>query len=259
MFLISPRRYGKSSLIHGHALLPAVAKRGTLVEVTVSSFAYVPFFEGSSPSPHFRRDALGSGPHLAARRHPVRPRRSALHRYNAANDAVRPVFIPDVRSDRDVSRLAQEVFALPGQLAATPQGRGRAEQTSGDWAIQRRLGRACHACCRSAQRDVGYVSPDIEPSLMELLGPRRPCSTSRWASGSRNPPGRRVRLHRSALQSFRRLQGQGLGLARHRRTGPGTCRCNFVERLAHETWDEVRAAGRRRRRSTICMRRFAGC
>src|SRR5229473_1078749 len=46
VFLISPRRYGKSSLIR-HAL-SAVAKRGTLtVEVTVSSFSsYVAFLEG---------------------------------------------------------------------------------------------------------------------------------------------------------------------------------------------------------------------
>src|SRR6266513_983638 len=46
VFLISPRRYGKSSLIR-HAL-SAVARRGTLtVEVTVSSFSsYVAFLEG---------------------------------------------------------------------------------------------------------------------------------------------------------------------------------------------------------------------
>src|SRR5947199_10476764 len=46
VFLISPRRYGKSSLIR-HALA-AVRRRGTLtVEVTVSSFSsYVAFLEG---------------------------------------------------------------------------------------------------------------------------------------------------------------------------------------------------------------------
>src|SRR6266853_4146819 len=46
VFLISPRRYGKSSLIR-HALA-AVARRGTLtVDVTVSSFSsYVAFLEG---------------------------------------------------------------------------------------------------------------------------------------------------------------------------------------------------------------------
>src|SRR3989441_10363706 len=46
VFLISPRRYGKSSLIR-HAL-SAVARRGALtVEVTVSSFSsYVAFLEG---------------------------------------------------------------------------------------------------------------------------------------------------------------------------------------------------------------------
>src|SRR6185369_15390586 len=46
VFLISPRRYGKSSLVR-HALA-AAARRGALtVEVTVSSFSsYVAFLEG---------------------------------------------------------------------------------------------------------------------------------------------------------------------------------------------------------------------
>src|ERR1044071_3176218 len=46
VFLISPRRYGKSSLIR--RALAAVARQGTLtVEVTVSSFSsYVAFLEG---------------------------------------------------------------------------------------------------------------------------------------------------------------------------------------------------------------------
>src|SRR5438094_4782323 len=46
VFLISPRRYGKSSLIH-HALA-AMSRHGALtVELTVSSFSsYVAFLEG---------------------------------------------------------------------------------------------------------------------------------------------------------------------------------------------------------------------
>ena len=46
VFLISPRRYGKSSLVR-HALA-AMARRGALtVEVTVSSFSsYIAFLEG---------------------------------------------------------------------------------------------------------------------------------------------------------------------------------------------------------------------
>src|SRR5438105_3901718 len=46
VFLISPRRYGKSSLVR-HALA-AMSRRGALtVEVTVSSFSsYVSFLEG---------------------------------------------------------------------------------------------------------------------------------------------------------------------------------------------------------------------
>src|SRR5919201_128214 len=50
IFLISPRRYGKSSLIR-HALA-AMSRRGALtVETTVSSFSsYVAFLEGYAPA-----------------------------------------------------------------------------------------------------------------------------------------------------------------------------------------------------------------
>src|SRR5213078_3969953 len=106
VFLISPRRYGKSSLIR--QALAAVRRRGTLtVEVTVSSFSsYVAFLEGYAR-------AL-----MAAETKWDRARSWLREAIRSAHAEVRYVPDPTVRSDRDVSRLAQEVFELPARLAS---------------------------------------------------------------------------------------------------------------------------------------------
>src|SRR5947199_6535875 len=112
VFLISPRRYGKSSLIR--RALAAMARRGALtVDVTVSSFSsYVAFLEGYARAlvaaetrwdraRTWLRDAVRS----ARAEVRVSPESSPL--------GALTVSFPGVRSDRDVARLAQEVFALP--------------------------------------------------------------------------------------------------------------------------------------------------
>jgi AAA+ ATPase superfamily predicted ATPase len=116
VFLISPRRYGKSSLIR-HALA-AVARRGALtVEVTVSSFSsYVAFLEG------YARALISAETRWDRARTWLREVVQSAHaevRYapEASPLGSLTVSFPGVRSGRDVSRLAQEVFALPGRLA----------------------------------------------------------------------------------------------------------------------------------------------
>src|SRR5207247_6813632 len=90
------------------------------------------------------------------------------------------VSFPTVRTDRDISRLAQEVFALPARLAET---RGRKVIVALDefQAIAGFNGGSVEHALRAAvqhQRDVGYVFAGSEPSLMErMLGPRRPFYT----------------------------------------------------------------------------------
>src|SRR5213075_810534 len=80
-------------------------------------------------------------------------------------------------SDRDISRLAQDVFALPGRLAAA---RKRKVVVALDefQAIAEFNGGSVEHAMRAAvqhQRDVGYVFAGSEPSLMErMLGPKRP-------------------------------------------------------------------------------------
>src|SRR5207237_5915245 len=118
VFLISPRRYGKSSLIR--QALAAVARRGALtVDVTVSSFSsYVAFLEG-----YARALVAAETRSDRARtwlRDAVRSARAEV-RYSADASPLGAVTVsfPNVRSDRDVARLAQEVFALPARLAET--------------------------------------------------------------------------------------------------------------------------------------------
>src|SRR4051812_6207055 len=112
VFLISPRRYGKSSLIR--RALAAMTRRGALtVEVTVSSFSsYVAFLEGyaralvvSETKWDRARNWLRDVVHTA----------KAEVRYSpdAAPLGALSVSFPTVRTERDVARLAQEVFALP--------------------------------------------------------------------------------------------------------------------------------------------------
>ena len=155
--------------------------------------------------------------------------------------------VVNVRSDRDVSRLAQEVFALPGQLAAT---RRRKVVVALDefQAIGQFNGGSVEHAMRAAvqhQREVGYVFAGSEPSLMErMLGPRRPFYKAGPVMRLEKIPADEFvafidgRFNRSG---FKAEAGLGAAIVELAGNLPYD-----VQRLAHETWDEVRAAGRRR-------------
>jgi hypothetical protein len=246
VFLISPRRYGKSSLIR--QALAALGRRGALtVEVTVSSHtSYVSFLEGYAR-------ALGglegrwerARSWLAGGVTSTRPE----VRYEATRSGVGglSVSFPGVQTDRDVSRLANELFALPGRLAAE---RKRTVIVALDefQAIDAFNGGSVEHALRAAaqqQRNVGYVFAGSEPSLMEkMVGPRRPFYKA----------GPVIRLQKIAADVFApwieaRFAKSGI------RAEPGIGEAIVdlagnlpydVQRLAHETWDDVRVDGRRR-------------
>jgi hypothetical protein len=250
IFLISPRRYGKSSLIR--QALKSLARGGTLtVEVTVSSFSsYVAFLEGyaralmAAETKWDRARTWLSGAIRSAR---------AEVRYVPDPTLATPgsgslsVSFPTVRSDRDVSRLAQEVFALPAHLAAA---RKRPVVVALDefQAIGGFNGGSVEHAMRAAvqhQREVGYVFAGSEPSLMErMLTPRRPFYKA----------GPVMRLEKIPADEFSEFiearftksgvrPEPGLGLAIVDLAG------NLpydVQRLAHETWDEVRVGSRKK-------------
>jgi hypothetical protein len=245
IFLISPRRFGKSSLVR-QALRAATRAGALTVEVTVSSYSsYVAFLEGYAQAlvsiesrldraRGWLRDLLGDlRPELR-----VEPDRSGRARFAVA--------FPTVRSDRDVSRLAQEVFAMPGRIAEARRRR-MAVALDEFQAIGAFNGGSVEHALRAAvqhQRQVGYVFAGSEPALMErMLGRSRPF----YKAG---PVMRLQRIPADRFEAFIDTRFKSSAI----RPAPGVAAAIVdlagnlpydVQRLAHEVWDDVRAAGRR--------------
>jgi hypothetical protein len=241
IFLISPRRYGKSSLIR--RVLAGLSRRGALtVQVTVSSFSsYVAFLEGYAR-------ALMAAEASWDRAH--RWLRDAISstRVEVAADA--RIAFPNARTDRDISRLAEEVFTLPARLAAV---RRRKVVVALDefQAIGGFNGGSVEHAMRAAiqhQREVGYIFAGSEPTLMErMLTPKRPF----YKAGpvlrlEKIPPDEFAAFidDRFARSGITPEPGLGDAIVDLAANLPYD-----VQRLAHETWDEVR--GRAKRRATL--------
>ena len=248
VFLISPRRYGKSSLIR--RALAAMSRRGAItVDVTVSSFSsYVAFLEG------YARALVAAETRWDRARAWLREAiRSARVEVGAdpgpdgsASTSLRVSF-PNARTDRDISQLAQEVFALPARLADTRRRRVVVALDEFQAVAGFNGGSVEHALRAAVQhqREVGYVFAGSEPSLMErMLGPKRPFYKAGPVMRLEKIPADEfahfidARFSRSGIKPE-----EGLGAAIVDLAG------NLpydVQRLAHETWDDVRARGRRR-------------
>jgi len=250
VFLISPRRYGKSSLIR--RALAAMARKGAItVDVTVSSFSsYLAFLEGYAralAAAETRWDRARSWLREAIRS--TRIEVAAEPTVEAGGRARMPlrVSFPAARTERDISHLAEEVFALPARLA---DARGRRVVVALDefQAIAGFDGGSVEHALRAAvqhQRVVGYVFAGSEPSLMErMLGPKRPFYKAGPVMRLEKIPAAEfaafidARFARSGLKPEEGLGGAIVELA-------GNLPYD-VQRLAHETWDDVRASGRRR-------------
>lgn len=245
VFLISPRRYGKSSLIR--QALAALGRRGALtVEVTVSSYSsYVSLLEGYAKALvglesrwERARDWLTSA---------ISSTRPELRYERRGGTGAISVAFPLVRSERDISRLANEVFALPGRLA---EARGRPVVVALDefQAIDGFNGGSVEHSLRAAaqtQRRVGYVFAGSEPSLMEkMISPRRPF----YKAG---PVMRLQKIPPDVFAAF--IEARFARSAVRPEAGLGAAIVDLagnlpydVQRLAHETWDTVRTAGARR-------------
>jgi uncharacterized protein len=250
VFLISPRRYGKSSLIR-HAL-KAMSRRGALtVDVTVSSFSsYVAFLEGYSRAlvaAESKWDKARSWLADAIRSARAEVRYEPDPTMTTPGKGTLSVSFPSVRSDRDIARLAEEVFALPAKLAAA---RKRQVIVALDefQAIGEFNGGSVEHAMRAAvqhQRQVGYVFAGSEPTLMErMLTPKRPFYKAGPVMRLEKIPAEEFALFIDTRFAQSGIRGEaGLGAAIVELAG------NLpydVQRLAHETWDEVRAASRKR-------------
>jgi hypothetical protein len=243
VFLISPRRYGKSSLV-ARALERATRAGALSLQVTVSSYSsYLAFLEG------YARAVVDAGRRwpraVAWLREAIGSARAEVRQ--ADRLAGPTVAFPAVRSARDVARLAPEVFALPHRLA---EERGRPVVVALDefQAVGSFNGGSIEEALRAAvqhQRRVGYVFAGSEPTLMEaMLGPRRPFYKAGPVMRLQKIPAEPFAAfieQRFARTGLRPEAGIGLAvldLAGHLPYD--------VQRLAHETWDDARAAGARR-------------
>jgi len=246
VFLISPRRYGKSSLIR--QTLDSLRRRGALaVEVTVSSYSsYLAFLEGyaraiASVESKWERARTWLTEAIASTRPEVRyePKDTGLGRFSVA--------FPQVTTARDINRLANEVFALPGKLA-TERKRTVVVALDEFQAIDSFNGGSVEHALRAAtqhQRQVGYVFAGSEPSLMDkMIGPRRPF----YKAG---PVMRLQKISATLFGDFidQRFVKTGMkpdaGVAEAIVELAGNLPYD-VQRLAHETWDDVRAKGGRK-------------
>jgi hypothetical protein len=253
VFLISPRRYGKSSLVR--QALRAAARGGALtVDVTVSSYSsYVAFLEGYARAllsvetrvdraRAWFRDMLGS----------VRPEFRVEP--DPAGGSTLALSFPAARTERDVSRLATEVFALPGRIAEARrrqlaialdefQAIGSFDGGDGRNARMHQVEHALRAAVQH-QRQVGYVFSGSEPTLMErMLGRSRPFYKAGPVMRLQKIPADRFADFVEARFRATKIRADaGLGAAIVELAG------NLpydVQRLAHEVWDDVRTAGRR--------------
>jgi hypothetical protein len=156
------------------------------------------------------------------------------------------VSFPSAQSEKDVSRLAQEVFALPGKLAAA---RKRTLTIALDefQAIAAFNGGSVEHALRAAvqhQRQAGYVFSGSEPALMErMLGRNRPF----YKAG---PVMRLQKIPAERFAEFVEARFKATGIKPAPALGAAVVELagNLpydVQRLAHEMWDDARAAGRK--------------
>jgi hypothetical protein len=242
IFLISPRRYGKSSLVR-QALTTLARDRVVTLEITVSSFSsYVAFLEGytralaaldtkAGRAKSWLRDMFtGAKPEL---------------RVDAEGPGLSVAF-PSVRTARDAARLAEEVFVLPSRIASR-LNRRLAIAFDEFQAIGSFNGGSVEQALRAAvqqQRQVGYVFAGSEPTLMEqMIGPRRPF----YKAG---PVMRLGKIPADVFAGFVDDRFRRSGLPPE--AGLGAAIVDLagnlpydVQRLAHETWDDVYRSRRR--------------
>jgi hypothetical protein len=253
IFLISPRRYGKSSLVR--QALAAAGRGGALgVEVTVSSYSsYVAFLEG------YARALLSIETRLDRARGWLRDMLGGVRsevRVEPAEAGGRTLAIsfPAVRTGRDVSLLAQEVFALPGRIAEARHRRlvvaldefqaiGSFDEAGGKASRMHQVEHALRAAVQH-QRQVGYVFSGSEPTLMErMLGRGRPFYKAGPVMRLQKIDAARFADFLEARFAATKLRPEaGLGVAIVELAG------NLpydVQRLAHEVWDDARAMGKR--------------
>ncbi len=241
IFLISPRRYGKSSLI-AQAFGALGRKRIATLEITVSSFSsYVAFLEGYTRALAALDQSTPASSWLGGLFSGFTPE----VRSDAGGGMA--VSFPSVRSARDAAKLGAEVFALPARIAARLRRRLVIAMDEFQ-AVASYEGAGVEEALRAAvqqQRQVGYVFAGSEPSLMEqMVSPRRPF----YKAG---PVLRLGRIDPDVFAKFVEHRFRKSGLAPEPGIGAAIVEVSGnlpydVQRLAHETWDDASVMRKRR-------------
>ena len=250
VFLISPRRYGKSSLVRD--VLRSLARQRILtVEVTVAaSSSYLGFLEAYARALLTADTSVGrirrwTQELLEAVRPEVRIDGPSVSPGGSSAGRVTVAF-PSVRTARDTARLAAEVFALPGRIATARKQRLAIALDEFQAVAAFDGGNVEHALRAAVQdqRSVGYVFAGSEPSLMErMLEVKRPF----YKAG---PVLRLQKIDPEFFATFIEVRFASSGLKPEAGLGAAIVELAAnvpydVQRLAHETWDDVRVAGRR--------------
>jgi hypothetical protein len=245
VFLISPRRYGKSSLIRD-VMRTLARKRVLTVEVTVAaSSSYIGFLESyaraliaaDTPTSRLRRWASELLQNL---------RPELRFDARSSGDSGFSIAFPSVRTPREAARLASEVFALPGRIAAARNQRMAIALDEFQTVTTFDGGHVEHALRAAVQeqREVGYVFAGSEPSLMErMLTSKRPF----YKAG---PVMRLDKIDPAQFAEFieDRFTATGFSLEEGLGEAIVDLAANVpydVQRLAHETWDDVKTSRRK--------------
>jgi len=232
LFLLSPRRFGKSSLV-ALAMLKLEKRHIRTVNITVSSYAsYEQFLEKFAERVLRSAGSWDRAKALVGRFvQRVRPTINV----NPVNGETSISFS---RSGSDASVLAAEVFSMPGEMARN--GGFRMAICMDEFQqIEMFGGNAVENVLRNEvqkQRDVGYVFSGSQPSLMEeMLSAGRPFHKAGPAIFLEKIP---AEAWQDFIKTqFRNRRRKVTEQALNRVLGAADLIPYDVQRIAHELWD----------------------
>ncbi len=241
VFLLSPRRFGKSSLV-AMALLKLRKRHVRTVSLTVSSYSsYTQFLE------KFAEKVLrAAGPWDRVKDWVTRFARSVRPEINYVTMTGEVSLSLGAKPGFDPAPIAPDVFALPGELARNG-GFRMAICLDEFQQISEFNGGSVENVLRNQvqeQREVGYVFAGSQPSFMkEMLSTKRPFYKA----------GPQIFLDKIPEDAWREFIVRQFGKKR-RKVDDGAFDALFsianlipydVQRIAHELWDYAEIAGKR--------------
>ena len=241
VFLLSPRRFGKSSLV-SVALLRLQKKHVHPVNITVSNYSsYTQFLEKFAEKV---LRAAGSWQHVKdwVKRFVQRVKPQAG--VDLATGEISVSF--GKGTDFNPEPIAEDVFALPGELARNG-GFRMAICLDEFQQISEFDGRSVEENLRNAaqrQREVGYVFAGSQPSLMEeMLSPKRPLHRAGPKMFLDKIPADAWKefISRKFRKRGRIVEEQGLEAL----LSSADLIPYDVQRIAHELWDEAERKDKR--------------